>query len=364
MSSSIIMARGFRVPDKRTGNEVLNSTFDQDNYPVWASYNGLITSSGTTHSTNTFGGIASWLHYSPIFNQSYLASHIGNLFYNVHDLEPHMTDSFTAYGFPRSIKVYGAQNWYDFMSAGITNDDVQRGDGVYGEHYDGGDSRTMNHTVYNPSFTGNTAHAAATYGGTNGVANQCWTHSTAWAQNISVPDNATTCKFGGYIKVDQNDSFSGANWGGIYVAQTYTEAANTAYGYPSGASIFVRNVNYFGVRNSDQNWTLPTGTFGGDNFGDRFASMQWGGLKAGIGNSSTTIPYWNHNKVVMNQHAFLNSEDHRSFSPVEYSFTLQSGTNRDIQIGIFFAEHTDRIENNVTGNTGGFDVYDPYVEFS
>lgn len=353
MSSSIIMAKGFRVPDERTGNEVLNSTFDQDNYPVWASYNGVITSSGTTHSTNTFGGIASWLHYSPIFNQSSYASHIGNLFYNVHEEEPHPTDSFIANGYPRSIKIFGAQNWYDFMGSGITNDHVQRGDGVYGEHYTGGNIRTMNHTTYNPTFLSNTAHAAATYGGTNGVANQCWTHSTAWAQNISVPNSATTCKFGGYIKVDPNDQLAGANWGGMYVAQTYIESTN-----------YVRNVNYFGVRNSNQNFQLPTGTFGGDGIGDRFASMQWGGLKAGTGGLSTTIPYWNHNKVVMNQHAFLDAEDYPSFSPVEYSFTLQSGTSRTIQLGIFFAEHTYRIENSVTGNTGGFDVYNPYVEFS
>jgi len=342
--SGVISAQGFRLPaGQLAGNEVLNSTFDQDNYPVWASYNGDISASNLIEDTDTFAGIASWLHYSPLFNQSPYASYIGNIFYNVNIADPFDEDDFDATGHPRFIKVYGAQDWYDNQSSGILNNNPDRGDAYTGTFTDGAFSRIISNTTVSSGIG-----ATSTFNG-EGFSTQCWCRDTEWAQIIDIPDSATTCKFGAHIRVDKNDQLKPLNFGGIYVA----EDANPSTG------VHTRHVNYFAIRDGNATFTLPTGTLSAFQSG-----YNWNGLHSQFGSSTTTVPYYTPTSCTVTQHAMLAQEDYASFEKVEYEFTLQTGTNRSLMLAIFFAENVYYIHNSVTGNTGGFDVYDPFVEFS
>ena len=60
----------------------------------------------------------------------------------------------------------------------------------------------------------------------------------------------------------------------------------------------------------------------------------------------------------------LDQDDYEDFTKVEYTFTLNSGTNRKIMMHIFFAENAKYMYDEDTELTGGFQYYDPFIEFS
>jgi len=335
-----------RVPARRnilvntsSDNQVKNSTFDNDNYPVWAGFNGQYFSSSQTHQTGMTKGISEWRHYSPLFNQSYMQSHIGNLF--VYTEDPYNVDGFDPFDpVDRAILIYGAQAWWDNVNSGTTNNNPDRGSNVVGFFTNGTSSRIISNTTLS------TIQSTASFS-TTSTSQSCWCRDTEWQQVVPVPDSATTCKFGARIKVSATDKLKLRNFAGIYIAEDREPTSGT----------FERYVNYFGVRHTNHTFTLPTGSLS-----TAQSQYNWNGME--VKDTTQNIRYYTPQWVTATEHAMLDQDDYEDWEKVEYSFTLQPGTNRDISINLFFAENTYYIHNSVTGNTGGFQIFDPFVEFS
>ena len=64
------------------------------------------------------------------------------------------------------------------------------------------------------------------------------------------------------------------------------------------------------------------------------------------------------------EHAMLDQDNYEEFTKVEYTFTLNSGTSRKVLMHIFFAENAKYMYDEDTELTGGFQYYDPFIEFS
>ena len=321
-------ARGTFLEDN-DNNQVLNSNFDQDNYPVWTAYNGQKFDSTTTKQTDTFKGIADWIHYSPLFNQGF-GSYVGNQF--LFHYTPYDLDGYDGNLVPRIIKLFGANQLY---SGTINNDNADRGATVTGKFTDGAYSRIVSNTTTAVSGINNV---------TNIDNDNLFIRTCEWQQQIAIPDSTTSIKFGARIRVPANDDFKDGNWAGIYCAQD--------------VSITTRYVNYFGIRKSTESWSLPTGSLASG-----IASYNWNGMSTDYG-TGDDISYFTQASCNATEHAMLNTSDYRDFKKVEYTFTPQSGTNRRMSINLFFAEKGSNVHDATAGNTGGFQIYDPFVEFS
>lgn len=331
--SVVAAARGTFLEDN-DNNQVLNSNFDQDNYPVWTAFNGQKFDSTTTKETgDAYKGIADWIHYSPLFNQGY-GSFVGNQF--LFHYTPYELDGFDGDLVPRIIKLFGAnQLWV----GSINNDDADRGASTFGEFTDGAYSRMVSNTT-------------TAISGINAVTDidndNLFIRTCEWQQQIAIPDGTTSVKFGARIRVPSNDDFKDGNWAGIYCAEDRNPTAG----------VYVRYVNYFGIRKSTESWSLPTGSLS-----SAIAPYNWNGMSTDYG-TGNDIKYFTHTACNATQHAMLNTSDYRDFKKVEYTFTPQSGTNRRMSINLFFAEKGPNVHDAPPGNTGGFQVYDPFVEFS
>jgi len=320
-------------------NQVKNSNFDQDNYPVWAGFNGQYFSSSETHQTGVTEGIADWRHFSPLFNQSYMQSHIGNLF--LYHKAPYGTDGFDPYNpVPRAILIYGSQDWYDQVGSGTTNNNPDRGSNQVGYFTNGANTRIISNTVLS------TVQSTDSFN-TNGTSRACWCRDTEWQQVVPVPDSATTCTFGAKIRVSATDKLKDKNFAGIYIAEDREPTSGT----------FERYVNYFGIRHTNASFVLPTGSLSNTQ-----SQYNWNGME--IKDTTQNLQYYTPQWVTATEHAMLDQDDYEDWEDVEYSFTLQTGTNRDISINLFFAENIYYIHNSVSGNTGGFQIYEPFVVFS
>jgi len=331
--SVIVAARGDFLNDSSTNNELLNSNYDQDNYPVWTGWNGVPSNSSHTHDTDSYSYLANWVHYSALFNEGY-ASYIGNLFKYIHT--PYATDGFDPYDpVPRSILVYGAQSLFA-GSTSVNNDNPDRGASTTGNFSDTNNTRIVGHVAQ-----GQTVNNLSDMSATN-----MWTRSTEWQQHLDIPDNVTSIKFGAQIKVDANDKLKPLNFGGIYCAEDDISSKS-------------RVVNYFAVRHTSATYTLPTGSLSGS-----YAQYNWNGLRADHGTESNgNVGFFTPTSLDITQKAMLDQDDYEDWQKVEYTFTPQSGTNRHMTFNIFFAENTSYLHDSPAGNTGGFQVYDPFVEF-
>ena len=318
-----------------TDNEIDNPYYDQDNYPVWTNFNGAYGGDTLTHDVNTFAELASWGHYSPLFNQGY-SSYIGTQFHR--GFYPYELDGFSPYRpEARIIKVYGAESL--FPSAGISNYDTDRGASQVGYFTNGGNSRIISNTA--SSFNGPDSNSSMNR--TN-----AWVRSTEWTQQIAVPNSATSVTFGAQIRVAPDDKLKALNWAGIYIAEDREPASGT----------FVRYVHYFGVRHTNATFTLPTGQLSSTTQ----SSYNWSGLgaKSPAEKSKYFTPQW----TVITQHDMLDQDDYEDFQTVEYTFNLQAGTSRYLNFNIFFAENASYLYSAAGDFTGGFQVFEPRVKFS
>ena len=341
MGSIVSAARGtYLARSIDSGNALLNSEYKQDNYPIWSSWNGQKTSANITESYGVFGTLASWVHYSPIFNQGY-STYIGNQFlyldrrHSPHDLAP-----FLAGPQPRVILLYGSENLWasadqPIQEATIDNDNADRGDDTTGTFTDGNDSRIVSNTTLS-SIDSNTAMTSTS----------CWTRSTEWQQHLDIPNNCTSIKFGAQIKIAANDKLKPLNFAGIYCAEDRNPAFNAHFRY----------VNYFAIRHTDATFNLPTGSLSGDQSG-----YNWNGLK--VADSYTYHRFYTATQTLVTEHAMLDQDNYEDFQKVEYTFTPRPGTGRKMSLNLFFAENTSYLKAAAGDTTGGFQVYDPFVEF-
>lgn len=334
--SAALAARGLSLGPKLTDNELKNPTYDQDNYPVWTNWNGDYGADNLTHDTGSRADLASWGHYSPLFNEGY-SSYIGTQFHRA--FHPYALDGFSPYRpEPRIIKVYGAESLFT-TGAGISNNNADRGASQVGYFTNGGNSRIITNTT--SSFLG--PSSTSSINRTN-----AWVRSTEWTQQVAIPDSATSATFGAQIRVASDDKLRPLNWAGIYIAQDREPTSGT----------FVRYVNYFGIRHTNATFTLPTGQLSSSTQ----SSYNWSGLgaKSPTQKSYYYTPQW----TVISQHAMLDQDDYEDFESVEYTFTLQSGTSRYLNFNIFFAENCSYLYSAAGEFTGGFQVFEPKLVFS
>ena len=332
--SVVAAARGLFLDKSSTNNELLNSNYDQDNYPVWTGYNGVLSDSSSIHDYDSYSRLANWVHYSALFNEGY-ASYIGNLF--KYHYEPYATDGFNPYDpVPRSILVYGAQSLFQ-GSTSVNNDNPDRGANTTGNFSNTNDTRIIGHVAQGVTVTS----------GSDMAQTNMWTRSTEWQQHLDIPDNVTSIKFGAQIKVDTNDKLKALNFAGIYCAEDNISSKS-------------RHVNYFAIRHTSASYTLPTGSLGGS-----YAQYNWNGLRADHGTESNgNVGFFTPTSLNITEKAMLDQDDYEDWQKVEYTFTPQSGTDRHMTFNIFFAENTSYLHDSPAGNTGGFQVYDPFVEFT
>ena len=339
MGSVVSAARGTSLARSLdSGNALLNSQYDHDNYPVWTSWNGIKFSSTYNRNIGVFKGIANWVHYSPLFNQGF-STYIGNQFLFL-DRRPSPNDlaGYLAGYQPRVIKLYGAENLWgpgQVSQGSVSNDNADRGDSTTGIFTNADNSRIVSNTTLS-SISSSTSMTSTS----------CWTRSTEWQQHLSIPDNCTSIKFGAQIRVQSTDKLKPLNFAGIYCA----EDSN-----PAGGAHF-RYVNYFGIRHTSATFSLPTGSLTGDQSG-----YNWNGLK--VADSYGYHRFYTATQTAVTEHAMLDQDDYEDFKRVEYTFTPQSGTNRKMSLNLFFAENTSYLKAAANGLTGGFQVYDPFVEF-
>ena len=315
-----------------------NPDFDQDNYPVWRSFNGVRTSGSAQNQTGDFfKGIASWLHYSSLFNSGY-ATYVGNQF--LFPEEPYALDDFDGYPnkMPRIIKLYGATQYYNDLGT-PDNTDTDRGSATTGVFTEASPVRIVSNSALT-SIDGNTP--------SNSSSN--WTRHE-WSQIINIPDNTGGntygVRFGAMVRVDPNDKLRNKNFGGMYIAQD----ANPATG------VHTRHVSYFGIQHTNASWYLPTGLIS-----SAMAPYNWNGLHSVVP-SSGNVPQYTPTSVTATQHAMLDQDDYEEFKLVYYDFTPQAGTNRTAIVSIFFAENHSYLggSENPRPNSGSVQFYEPFA---
>ena len=338
-------------------NALYNSNFDQDNYPVWSTFNGVNFAQSSTNRNGEQKGIAGWYHYSPMFNNGW-QSFVGNNFLvqnAYHQGDTSAADGagvFADAGYnggynPRIIKMYGSESLFTYNDAYSpawrTNDVINRHDATEGPF--------RNNIGIMPRVVSNTSNDNIT-STTSQNNTDMWTRHE-YQQFLTVPGSATTCKFGCYIRVHPEDKLKLHNMGGLYCFEDTYQTTNK------------RVVNYFRIRHNSNTATWPTGTLTG-----KLANYNWNGYQMGQPPTGTQAYYFTPEITVATEHAVLNQDDYGNFEKVEYTFTLQTGTgphgsgNRLLGLGMFFAEAMTYQKTAAGTPSGSVHFFDPFVEFS
>lgn len=325
MSGGIIAAsRGQGLEPSSTSNALLNSQFTLDNYPVGCTYPNNPQALTYKQKTGTESYQAAWASGSSLYCISPpYTTMIGNQY--LYSWEDYGLAPFLAGYIPRINKIYGVSTL--FTGSVINNDDADRGAGNYGD-VSNVNSRIVSHTTLTTIDSSTSMDNTAV-----------WVDSTKWSQVVDVPDSATTVKFGAQIRIPSGDKLRQLNWAGIAITQ---DSAND------------RTVNYFGIRHTNATFTLPTSESTNNK------GYNWAGLGTTISNSVFYTP----ETFSATEHAMLDQDDYEDFAKVEYTFTLNSGTSRKVLMHIFFAENAKYMYDEDTELTGGFQYYDPFIEFS
>ena len=325
MSGGIIAAsRGQGLEPSSTSNSLLNSTFNGDNYPVGVTYPATSYFLPTTNQNfgiNTF--LYGWQNASSLYVAGY-ATLIGNQY--LYSWEDYQLAPFLAGFIPRINKIYGTSTLHRFGT--VENNNADRGNTYVGAVSPPNSRIVGNSTLSSIDSTTSMDNTAI------------WIHSTKWNQKLAVPDSATTVKFGAQIRVPAGDKLRPLNFAGMAVSQD------------SGTT---RTVNYFGVRHTSATFTLPTGTISSAMSPYNWAGGNWSG---------NSLPFFTPASTIATEHAMLDQDDYEDFAKVEYTFTLNSGTGRDLNIEMFFAENAKYMYDEDTELTGGFQYFDPFIEFS
>ena len=327
----VAVSRGEGLEDSSTSNALVNSKFNNDNYPVGYTY--VDNEQALTYQQNsgveTF--LPAWASGSSLyFIDPQFATMCSNQYlysWGDYELAP-----FLAGFIPRINKIFGVSSLFS-GSTTINNDNADRGAGNYG-FVNGANSRIVGHTTLTTIDSSTSMDNTA-----------IWVDSTKWCQQLNVPDSATTVKFGAQIRIPSGDKLRPLNWAGIAVTQDTFGPNSTPW----------RFVNYFGIRHTNATFSLPTsGSLGNPGY-------NWAGQ--GV-DAPVSSPFYTPEVFTATEHAMLDQDDYEDFTKVEYTFTLNSGTSRKIMMHIFFAENAKYMYDEDTELTGGFQYYDPFIEFS
>lgn len=340
----------------KPNNSLDNGRFFKKNYPVWTSWNGVYYDGNYINNLGLYKGLANWIHYSSTYNQGF-STYVGNQFLEIDPARPNTTNRMGTiahsplnFGSPyqnRIIKIYGVEDYFPTnYPTGARQTQLTRSStltGAYPNTY--GHPRFVSNTTADPSTTDLNSSSSAMY------------HYNHWARHewtniVSVPDSATSVTFGAWVKIASDDKLKWPNWAGIYCTQD--TAINTNFGTAT------RYVNYFGIKKSNDSFTRPTGTVTGME-----ANYNWNGVATNVLPSSSggNVKYLAATTLHITEHEMLDEDDVEEFVRVEYTFDLESGTNRKMGVSIFFAESIGNMRRQNGDLTGGFQVYDVHTEF-
>ena len=293
------------------GNALLNPTFDvaESNPIVYDGYNGSLY-------------FNKWAHY-------------GQLYTNDLDFKTHGATNYLA-NFP-GFKDMG----------GVGLDDQPKVLKMFGAGTNFPDNTTNvntsnSRTYENIPLTAFTDTAPAGTFPDSGA----WTKNE-WSQGVSIPDSATTAKFGAYIRTPSDDLFRDLNCGGVYIWQ------NIAASPP--ANVYI---NAIVVKKPTDTINLVTGTqSAGLN-----SIQQWSGLDDSLSGSPLRYALrWN-DTVFVQSIDYKSTDDHQQFRKVEKEVTLQSGTSRKLGLGLFFGENQGNLDESGIP-TGSIQFYNPFIIF-
>ena len=169
-----------------------------------------------------------------------------------------------------------------------------------------------------------------------------WCRSEWW-QGVSVPDGATTVKFGAYVRVAEDDDFRARNCGGVYLK---TNGAVQAI------------IDAIVVKRDEDTINLVTGGMAaGLN-----SIQQWSGISETKGGDPLKYSLrWN-DPMEVNSIDYVNTSNHRQFRKIEKEITLNGDTDT-LGIGLFFGENQANLDESGTP-TGSIQFYNPFVVFS
>ena len=343
-------------------NFIRNATFNySDDYSVGHTYNGQCDPNAVEPFLTSEIGVNKkapyWRHYSPLFtnpagNQFY--THIGGFFINKnvpHDqieARPVTGDDSTLNHIVRAWKSFGSGSLFGEGTQGtfsLSNDNADRGSAVTGRFANPSGSMRI---VSNTSLASITSTTDINNAG-------IWTRDEHF-QITQVPDNAVTAKVGMKCRVRRDDKLRPLNWCGFYV-------------WSENSSAKSRIVDYCRIRNTSGNTTVPTGSLTGDP-----AEYNWNGSShhniagALCDNLSTTslgrtCAAFTPTAVTATEKLTIDQDDIEGWTDLEFTITLQSGTSRSLGFAYFFAENGTYKHAADGVNSGGFDVFEPYVTF-
>jgi len=169
-----------------------------------------------------------------------------------------------------------------------------------------------------------------------------WCRSEWW-QGVSVPDGATTVKFGAYVRVAEDDDFRARNCGGVYLKTNGPVQAI---------------IDAVVVKRDEDTINLVTG---GMDAGLN-SIQQWSGISETKGGDPLKYSLrWN-DPMEVNSIDYVNTSDHRQFRKIEKEITLNGDTDT-LGIGLFFGENQANLDESGTP-TGSIQFYNPFVVFS
>lgn len=336
-------------------NFIRNAAFNySDDYSVGHTYNGNCDPNATEPFLSFQIGVNMkapyWRHYSPLFTNpagNDFFTHIGGFFINKNvphnqvaaSLLDHKVRAWKSFG-SGSLFGDGVQGTF-----GLSNDNAQRGSGTTGRFANpSGQMRIVSNTSLS-SITNTTDINNA------GI----WIRDEHF-QITQVPDNAVTAKVGMKCRIRDDDKLRPLNWCGFYV-------------WSENAGAKSRIVDYCRIRNTSGNTTVPTGSLTGDP-----AEYNWNGSShhniagALCDNLSTislgrTCAAFTPTAVTATEKLTIDQDDIESWTDLEFTITLQSGTSRTLGFAYFFAENGTYKHAADGVNSGGFDVFEPYVTF-
>lgn len=350
-SSGVIAAAPNRLTPvvSDADNEIKNSLFDESNdYSVGYTYNGLADPNlSPPYLSNQFGVnkfAPFWRHYSPLFvspsnNQYY--THIGGHWLDANP--PFDLQEAGGAAFQRVWKSFGAGSLFGSGTQGthgLSNDNADRGDGTVGMHSGGNASRIIGHTTLTTIDSSTSMDNTA-----------CWVRADEWFQGINVPDTAVTAKVGMKVRIPSYDKLRQFNWCGFYVWSENVVANGVLEGV----------VDYARIHNTSGNFTLPTGSLTGDQ-----AEYNWNGMSNSRTNTQSGLSTPSHKtytNLTVNERLTIDQDDIESWTDLQFTITLQTGTSRRIGFAWFFAESAKYMFDEDSDLSGGFQVYNPYVTF-
>lgn len=352
----------YQPPFADRTNFIRNAAFNySDDYSVGHTYNGNCDPNATEPFLVDVIGINKkapyWRHYSPLFTYpsgNAFFTHIGGFFINknvphnqvqarpvtsAHSTLNHIVRAWKSFG-SGSLFGHGTQGTY-----GLSNDNADRGSGTTGRFDNpSGQMRIVSNTSLS-SITSTTDINNA------GI----WVRDEHF-QITQVPDNAVTAKVGMKCRIRGDDKLRPLNWCGFYV-------------WSENVSAKSRIVDYCRIHNTSGNTTVPTGSLTGDR-----AEYNWNGSAhtdtSGnlCDNFSTTslgrtCAAFTPTAVTATEKLTIDQDDIENWTDLEFTITLQSGTSRSLGFAYFFAESATYKHAADGVNSGGFDVFEPYVTF-